>query len=261
MYLGCFSLHSSFIKSMCEIWCKTQQKIERKTQWLKIRKWIMSNLSQGILLPIKLHVTCSREHETRPSVSAMLVQRLRRWPSIAETLCRGFVSAGVGAKASFQPTNGALFTWPADRNVVCSVLWEIASWPFRFDPAGNALGLTRRQIVYQCWLDAGRVGSTCQQHWWKVGHISHSTGTRQRQQDKSKADSFVSVWSTSSTSRVVRVSAAAAWFNPQHLQRRNILYKPWRPKGFSIWNHHRRLTKLFPLHLNTYMYVTSLWPS
>ena len=31
------------------------------------------------------------------------------------------------------------------------------------------------------------------------------------------------------------------------------LYKPWRPKGFFIWNYHKCLKQLFPLHLNTYM--------
>ena len=32
-----------------------------------------------------------------------------------------------------------------------------------------------------------------------------------------------------------------------------FLYKPWKPKVFSIWNHHKCLSFLFPLHLNTYV--------
>ena len=29
------------------------------------------------------------------------------------------------------------------------------------------------------------------------------------------------------------------------------VYKPWRPKGFAISNHHKCLSYIFPLHLNT----------
>ena len=32
-----------------------------------------------------------------------------------------------------------------------------------------------------------------------------------------------------------------------------IVFKPWRPKGFSIWNHHKYLSKLFLNHFNTYV--------
>ena len=32
-----------------------------------------------------------------------------------------------------------------------------------------------------------------------------------------------------------------------------ILYKPWRPEGFLILNHHKCLSQLFPFHLNTYV--------
>ena len=37
-----------------------------------------------------------------------------------------------------------------------------------------------------------------------------------------------------------------------------FMYKPWRPKGFLIWNHHKCLSQLFPINLNTY--VMGLWP-
>ena len=35
-----------------------------------------------------------------------------------------------------------------------------------------------------------------------------------------------------------------------------FLYKPWRPKGFSIWNHHKCLSYLFPVHFNP---LTAKW--
>ena len=32
-----------------------------------------------------------------------------------------------------------------------------------------------------------------------------------------------------------------------------FLYKPWRPKGFSICNYHKCISYVYPLHLNTYL--------
>ena len=37
------------------------------------------------------------------------------------------------------------------------------------------------------------------------------------------------------------------------LQRWIILYKSWKPNGFSIWNHHKCLSYLFLIPLNTYV--------
>ena len=42
-----------------------------------------------------------------------------------------------------------------------------------------------------------------------------------------------------------------------------LSYESWKPKGFiqfEIIIHCHYLSYLFPLHLNTYMYVIVLWP-
>ena len=60
----------------------------------------------------------------------------------------------------------------------------------------------------------------------------------------SSTNTYKSLTSCHSGSYLIKTTQMQCWI---------ILYKPWRSNVFFIWNNHKCLSQLFPLHLNTYV--------